>query len=56
MEYKIVAVSDGWTTSSFSKEATKVANELAADGWKLTKMTHGWLGLLSPKLFLVFER
>lgn len=56
MEYKIVAISDTWTSKKFSADATEAANKYAAEGWRLTKVKHGWLGFFSAKLFLVFER
>lgn len=44
MEYKIVAISDSWTTKKFSEDATETANKYAAEGWRLTKVEHGWVG------------
>ena len=55
MEYKFIAVSQIWATGGMLNRANAKANELARDGWVLSKMEKGFSGFLFATLYLAFE-
>jgi hypothetical protein len=53
MEYKFKVVGNCFGVDKLTQKATKLANELSTDGWKLVEWR---LGFLDAALFLEFER
>jgi hypothetical protein len=56
MEYKFIAVSQIWSTDGMLDKVNAKANELAKEGWVLSKMEKGFSGFFFATLYLAFER
>lgn len=56
MEYKIEAFSQVWSAQGLCEKATRRTNELAREGWRVSKMQQGWSTTLFSTLYIIFER